>query len=262
MIRVLIILIFVSCQDECSFKRGYSLEKNGDIENAIECYKSLLGTKEEADACNRLIEIYTMKNRIDSVIKYREVVFHNQTNDKSNIFELGNLNYKRGNITNALNYFMMIQRRDSLYPELNYNLAVIHLSLGANTAALKNIRSEIREYGNSSKNSALLGQIYLQLDQYSESLSAYTKAIEGDSSNDNYYFLRGVVYYYADSLDKAIADLEKCIIINKDHVNALKLKIEIGMEINTSSLCDDILILERLQILSEEMKEFKEKCNN
>lgn len=254
-------ILFTSCQNKCSFEQAVLFEESGELEAAIKCYKNILFLDGEMKACKRLIEIYTSLNKVDSIIKYREIVFWDNSNDLENTFELGNLNYKKGNLDQSLNYFMMVQRSDSLYPKLNYNLAVIYLSMGAHIAALKNIQDEITKHGSSSENYALLGQVHLQHDNYKESLSAYTAAIHLDRENESYYFLRGITFYYADSLKKAVDDLDVCLSINKNHANALKLKIQIGIESNAFNVCPEIHRLEKIETLSEEMEKIKNDCN-
>lgn len=251
----------VSCSESGSIESCNQLEAEQTISDAIACYKSLIETKDSIAAYERLSIIYGRLGEYEEAITFGKRVFGSNQQNLSNKMNLGDWYFKTGQADIALNYFLMVERVDSLFPELNYNLAVVYLTkLNAPQLARKHIERELRAFGDSEENYALLAQIYFQLNIYENSEIAYSHVIKESPDNAAYYFQRAILYYYWDKYSEAISDLDTALTLDPKFVDAMLLKIDIGIEINASFVCDLITQVENHSTLSDELLEIKNDC--
>lgn len=254
-------IMFASCSNSCTIEGGKRLELESKTNDAIACYKSLLETKDSTAAYERLSVIYGRRGDYEEAILYGKKVFTSNQQNLSNKMNLGDWYFKTGNADNALNYFLMVERVDSLFPALNYNLAVIYLTkFDAPQLARKHIERELRAFGDSEENYALLGQIYFQLNLYENSEIAYSYVIKESPNNEAYYFQRAILYYYWEKDAEAISDLDSALMLDPKFVDAMLLKIDIGVENDASFVCDLINQVENYSTLSNELLEIKNDC--
>lgn len=254
-------LFFTNCSDNCTLDSGYRLEEDGKISEAIACYESLLTTKDSIAASERLSIVYGNRGDFEKAISYGQKVFASDQQNLSNKLNLGNWYFKKGQIEQALNYFLMVERADSLLPELNFNLAVIYLTeFDAPELARKYIEREVENFGYSEDKYALIGQTYFQLNLYKNSEIAFSKAIEKNSENAFYYFQRAILYYYWDKYSEAITDLDTAVALEPQFTDAMLLKIDIGIETNAPYVCDVISQIESQSVLPEALLEVRNEC--
>lgn len=251
------------CLDSVSIESCKQLEADGKITEAVLCYKTLIETEDSIAAYERLSIINGSRGDYEKAIAYGQRVFTSNQQNLSNKMNLGNWFFKTGQATNALNHFLMVERVDSLFPKLNYNLAVVYLTqFNAPQLARKHMERELREFGYSEENLAIMAQIYFQLDLYENSEIAYSRVISENPTNAIYYFQRAILYYYWDKDSDAISDLDTAIKLNPEFADAMLLKIDIGLETDASYVCDLIYQVENLSVLSEDLMQLKNQCLN
>lgn len=258
---ILTLLIISRCADSCGPKKAEYLESTGDFREAISCYQSLVNSEDSIHAYERLSIIHSKLGDYQQALYYGDKVFNSDQSNLTNILNLGDWNFKTGRMDRALNYFLIVERSDSLFPHLNYNLALVHL-VGFNAPKKARVYME-REFLNSEASGddfALLGQIYFQLDLFEKSNLAYSEAIRLNQKKAAYYFQRAILKYYWEKDEEAIQDVDKALELDPDFVDALLLKIDIGLERDDPFVCHLVRRVDSLTNLPESLADLKKDC--
>ena len=258
-----LILLVSSCKSnsQCSLNQAKKEMTSGNLSAAISCYEQHLNSSDSLFVFEQLSFCYAEKNEFEMAINFGERAISANSANLNLLMELGNWHYLTNQGDRALNYFLMIERRDSVFQKINYNIALTYLTeLDAPLLAKKYIERELEYYENDAENLALAGQIELQLDSLSNSILYFSQAIKINSQEAKYYLLRAIAYYYADEEGLTLLNLNKALELDSNFVDAKLLKLEIGVKYGLPFVCSLSNELYRSGDLSPEYSYLIEKC--
>lgn len=218
--------------------------------------KHLIAEPESIDALKIKASIYRdLGNNDSALIVLQKIVAIEQTDNPHLYNAYGSLLYKNYLFDSAQYYFNKAYLLDSTIADLNYNISVLyHVHDKDNNRALLHINNEIAMHGASINNLLLKSSIHLDLKNYAEvlkitdtiiqmnkheaeahnyqgmaysqtgnnlkAISSYTKAINIDSFNKEYFVGRASIYASMQNYNNAIDDYKVAIKLDNKCVDA------------------------------------------
>jgi tetratricopeptide (TPR) repeat protein len=149
-------------------------------------------------------------------------LYRNHPVSRDLLLDLGNLAYNRNKYDSAIQY---IREGIIKYPEdyrFYFNLANVYYATREYPASKDLYRQSLFMYPSYSPASFYLGTLMEQENQYDSAIYYYTKAIQSDSSNFEYFFRRARSRFMAEEYISSLDDLEITLTLKPGFEEAIK----------------------------------------
>lgn len=123
-----------------------------------------------------LIRTSLLNNRPNDVIKYGRELVKIEPGDLKTRMTIGRVLYEQEKYSEALKEFGEVRDRLDTYPKLLYYISKIYLKIGNIEKALENAKREIESNPNLEDGYVLLGDIYIEQENWIEADNAFKKA--------------------------------------------------------------------------------------
>jgi tetratricopeptide (TPR) repeat protein len=163
-----------------------------------------------AAAPRDLLESYQQEAFDAALAEYRAAMAYTLDFASSN-FNLGNLEYALGNVTNAERYYRTALEIDDLFAPAKANLAVLLSGQGRNDAAEQLLREILRDYPENADAMYSLGLLLVELAQPEEGAAWLSRAAERRPRDARTRYNLGLLLQQLGRLDEAEAALRRAL---------------------------------------------------
>lgn len=227
-------------------KRAQQYYQQGDLNNALNCYRQLLDSSPNDDELLHVTAILSAQaHQYDKAIELidKAIVLkpNNETyhNSKANVLlrleqiddaiaeyktciklngnyaiaynGLGRIYYNQQRYHNAEKQYQKAIRLDPSYADAHYNHALTLIQLEKPEQAIKELKTTLELAPNYARAYGQLGELYLEQKYYDKALSYLTKRLEIQPNHANSLHSLGVIHLYNQDVDKAIEYFEKAL---------------------------------------------------
>ena len=161
-----------------------------------------------------------------AVKRFKKVISLNKDFTSNAYFSISKINLEKGNSEEAFKQLNTAIEKDSSLFEAYFQRCKIHYKLKNYSQALSDINKAISLNDKDPDYFYNRGLIKVETDKYDEAIEDFSKVISQNKNIENAYFFRGYCYYkkgtnekenhHRDNLNKALADYNTCLVLEKD----------------------------------------------
>ena len=138
----------------------------------------------------------------------------------------------------AIEYFKLAKRNAS-FDDLNYRLGMLYYKNELFLKAMEPIKDYIINNLEDFLTLEILGDIFIKVDRYAESIDVYSRLIEHDENNEIYYLNIANSYYKLNNFEESIIFYKKVVELDDTNYEIFS---KIGQILNKQNLFDDAQI--------------------
>ncbi len=203
---------------------GNTLGKNGQLEQAIACYRGAIQLNPQlVEASYKLGEILIQNGQWgEAVACYQRVIFANPNNVEA-YQKLGDVLLKQGQLESALQNYQKAKQLEPNNAEIKQKIGEIYYKYGEAFQEQGKIEEAIKAYRRATENYpqfdipyGKLGEIFSQQEKWEEAAEVYQQASEIKADNSWYPNSLGEALKKLEKWEEAVAAYRKAIELNPD----------------------------------------------